>query len=357
LKPNFERFLSAVRCQGEPDHVPFVDVLIYQGHKARMIGRPVRTLSDEIEFAHQAGYDFVCLSQGLQMMPAVQDAMQGISYRVSQDDALSHPDETVERRWAATGVGCITSEADFEAFVWPEPDDFDFSAFDEADRILPGYMKAVCVIGKVFNPVWWLMGFETFCLALADNPGLVERMFERVGGIQYRLLERALEHRCVGAYFHSDDVAFGTSLMVSPQVLRRYAFPWFRRMVKLAHDRGVPAIYHSDGKLDAILGDIVDLGFDGLHPLEPKAMDIVETKAKVQGKLCLIGNIDLGYTLTRGTPEEVDEEVRIRIRDLAPGGGYCLGSANSIPDYVPFKNYVAMRDAWLRYGSYPIQLD
>jgi uroporphyrinogen decarboxylase len=86
-------------------------------------------------------------------------------------------------------------------------------------------------------------------------------------------------------------------------------------------------------------------------------MDILQLKKQVKGRLCLLGNIDLSYTLACGTPREVDEEVRTRIGDLAPGGGYCLGSANSIPDYVPFDNYMAMRAAWLKYGRYPIQVD
>jgi uroporphyrinogen decarboxylase len=83
-------------------------------------------------------------------------------------------------------------------------------------------------------------------------------------------------------------------------------------------------------------------------------MDIKELKEKVGSRICLIGNIDLGYTLTRGTPEEVTEEVKQRIHDIAPGGGYCIGSSNSIPYYVPTKNYRAMVEAALEYGTYPI---
>ncbi len=85
-------------------------------------------------------------------------------------------------------------------------------------------------------------------------------------------------------------------------------------------------------------------------------MDIAELKRRVGDRLCLIGNIDLGYTLTRGTPAEVDAEVRERIRTVGPGGGYCVGSSNSITSYVPLANYNAMREAVFRYGRYPLQL-
>jgi len=70
--------------------------------------------------------------------------------------------------------------------------------------------------------------------------------------------------------------------------------------------------------------------------------------------VCLFGNIDLGYTLTLGTPEMVREEVRQRIRDVAPGGGYCVGSSNSVTNYVPMANYRAMLQAVDDFGRYPI---
>ncbi len=64
--------------------------------------------------------------------------------------------------------------------------------------------------------------------------------------------------------------------------------------------------------------------------------------------------MDLGYTLTRGTPEEVRQEARRRIREIGPGGGYCLGSSNSVTNYVPLDNYRAMIETVFEHGSYPI---
>ena len=81
-------------------------------------------------------------------------------------------------------------------------------------------MKLMAVLGKVFSCVWWLMGLEGLSEALADDPDLVARMFDRVGKFQYRVFERMLEHDAVGALWHADDIAFATQLMVSPTVLR-----------------------------------------------------------------------------------------------------------------------------------------
>jgi uroporphyrinogen decarboxylase len=200
------------------------------------------------------------------------------------------------------------------------------------------------------------MGFERYAFALADNPGLVERLHERIAAVQARVVERALEHRCVGLIWHADDMAYRTGLMVSPAILRRYIFPTYARMNEMCRQQGVLTVFHSDGKMDDLMEDIIAAGFDAFNPIEPVAMDIRALKQRVQGRLSLIGNVDLSYTLTMGTPAEVEEEVRGLIRDLAPGGGYALASANSIPEYVPWENFVAMHAAWARWGRYPIRV-
>ena len=58
--------------------------------------------------------------------------------------------------------------------------------------------------------------------------------------------------------------------------------------------------------------------------------------------------------LTQGTPEEVEAEVKMRIATIAPRGGYCCGASNSVPEYVPYDNYIALIEAVKKYGKYPI---
>jgi uroporphyrinogen decarboxylase len=160
----------------------------------------------------------------------------------------------------------------------------------------------------------------------------------------------------VFAIWYGDDLGYTEGLLASPSILRSHLFPWMEELASIAHEAGMPFILHSDGKLWQILDDLVALGLDALHPIEPKAMDINEVKRRYGHRLALFGNIDLSYTLTRGTPEEVRAEVRQRIRDLAPGGGYAVGSGNSIAHYVLLENYNAMREATFEYGVYPIRV-
>ena len=82
-------------------------------------------------------------------------------------------------------------------------------------------------------------------------------------------------------------------------------------------------------------------------------MDIAELTRKVSGRLALIGNIS-NQLLEEGTPAEVAALTRKRLREVAPGGGYCLGSGNSVPDWAKVENYKAMIETGLQYGSYPI---
>lgn len=81
-------------------------------------------------------------------------------------------------------------------------------------------------------------------------------------------------------------------------------------------------------------------------------MDIEALKQEIGHRVCLVGNIDLHYTLTQGTPQEVEDEVRRRIEVVGRGGGYMISSANSITSYCKLENVRAMVDAIRRYGVY-----
>ena len=350
MQPNFERFRTTLLRAGEPDRVPLGDVGIHPLLKAGVLGRPIRSPEDEVAFWLAAGYDYVPIEQGLQLTELIRRrSMQEVEAQYAVDT-----DEAQVRSWATEGRGLIASRADLEALAWPDPGALDYGAFDRVGRLLPPGAKVIAVLGKVFTCVSWLMGLEGLSYALADDPELVTAVFERVGRFQSRVLERMLDFGCVGAVWHADDIAFKTQLLVSPRLLRAQVFPTYQVMNRLTHDSGRLAVYHSDGALQEVVEDIIGCGFDALNPIEPPAMDIAAVKREFGKRIALIGNIDLGYTLTRGTPAEVRAEVRQRIQELAPGGGYAVASSNSVPEYVPLANFNAMREATFEFGRYPI---
>jgi uroporphyrinogen decarboxylase len=350
VEPNFERVRTMLLRTGEPDRVPLGDISVHPILKAGVLGRPVRTPEDDVAFWAKAGFDYVPVEQGLQLTDVIRrQSMHEVEAHYAADTS-----ETQVRSWATEGKGLITTRAEFEAFPWPDPDALDYSAVEPIERLLSPQAKVIAVVGKVFTCVSWLMGLEGLSFALADDPELVAAVFERVGQFQHRVVENIVRFDGVGAIWHADDIAFKTQLLVSPQILRQHVFPWYTKMNQLAHAGGVPVVYHSDGALQEVVEDIIACGFDGLNPIEPPAMDINAVKQRYGKRISIIGNIDLGYTLTRGTPDEVRTEVRQRIRDLAPGGGYAVSSSNSVPEYVPLANFNAMREATFAFGRYPI---
>lgn len=141
--------------------------------------------------------------------------------------------------------------------------------------------------------------------------------------------------------------------MISPTALQTHLFPYYRRMAARWHETGRLFFMHSDGDLTAVMDDLIELGVDALHPIDPTAMDIARVKQRWGDRLCLFGNVDTEL-LRSGTPGEVRERVRRLMRVAAPGGGYGLGSGNSVPAWARFDNYQAMREAALEFGRYPI---
>lgn len=360
--PDFENFRKAVFCQGEPKRVPQFDGTVAEDIKTRLLGQPMAGLQEEVEFCMKAGYDFVPLTVGLRQM--IRGEKAGIMGAKHLESTVLKPVEArynpfqqgkSRRLWAEEGTGAIHDDASLENFDWPDPDaSYNYDTLEKLGRLLPDGAMAVINVGYIFTAPWMLMGLEHFCLALAAGDPLVEKVIDRAGHIQQRVVENVLQFDCVGAIRMPDDLGHTGGTLVAPKFLRRYIFPWHRRIGEMVHAKGLPYLYHSDGRLYDVIDDLIACGYHALHPCEPASMDIALLKRRYGGRLCLCGNINLDSTLTRGTPEDVEEEVKLRIHTIAPGGGYCCGSSNSIPEYVPYDNYVAMIEAIQKYGKYPI---
>ena len=351
LKPNFERYMIALHCE-EPDRVPQGDWHVDQRPKEAFMGRPVKTLQDHVDFWYNAGFDYVTASSGILEPVRAPEGMM-----TKGEGVHTEYGDKVSREWANTHEGVLTNWEKFEKFRWPAIDDFDLSKWDAFDKILPKGMKAILLLGKIYTTAWMYMGAETFFNALETDEKLVAEIINKIGEIQYQTFLRVIEHPCVGAVLNPDDIAFNTGLLVSPKYLRKYVFPWYKKMGKICRERGIGFIFHSDGDCTEVMDDLIDCGFHGFNPIQPNAMNIVEVKKKWGKKLCLIGNLNLDSTLTLGTPEDVRAEVYERIRTIAPGGGYMVSSSNSITDYVPVANMRALLDATYEFGQYPIRLE
>ncbi|MCP4625276.1 MAG: hypothetical protein GY850_17405 [bacterium] len=350
-QPDFDRYMTALNCE-EPDRVPLGEWHVDRLPMESYLGRKIVSLQDEIDFWYSAGFDYMTTSSGI-LEPV--RAPEGMT--VKGEAVQTEYEEAREREWAIEHDGVITSWEAYEKYPWPSADDFDLSKWAVLDETLPAGMKAVLLLGKIYTTVWMFMGAETFFNALENDPELIAAMFEKVGKIQYESFLRVSEHSSVGAVLNPDDIAHNTGLLIHPKYLKKYLFPWYKKIGDVCRDKGIGFIFHSDGDCTESMDDLVDCGFHGFNPIQPNCMDIDAVKQKWGQKLCLIGNLNLDSTLTLGTPDDVRAEVYERIRTIGPGGGYMVASSNSVTDYVPLANMKALIDATFEFGRYPIQLE
>jgi uroporphyrinogen decarboxylase len=335
--PDFRRLRTTLFCR-EPDRVPLAELWIDAPVKEALLGRHIGNsfmdadydVEADIDFMYGAGYDYVHVEP---------------RYSFPMKAGLEIPEN----------IGTVLNWADYHDYPWPTIADVDFHWLERAVKHLPDGMGIITGTSGIFEAAWRITGFTTFCLLVHDQPDLVAAIMEQVGSLLLQIFERAATYPRVGAMWISDDIAYTEGLMIHPQFFRQHLFPWYRRMADICRKYDFPFLLHSDGVLWKVLEDLIGVGLNAIQPVEPKAMDIVELKHKVGDRLCLIGNIDLGYTLTRGTPAEVEAEVRERIRTVGPKGGYCVGSSNTVTYYVPPRNFVAMVEATRRYGRYPLE--
>ncbi len=344
-QPNFERLEIAFRG-GTPDRVPLYDS-INANFMSKYMGKPVATFQDVLEFRLAAGYDYTSVRADIDFAAGV-EAKEGAR--------LTHDESGASRKWAPEGAGQITTWADFEKHPWPKPEDVNYRELEVAAKSLPAGMKLLQSRGHIFTDVSHLMGFETFSMAIFEQPDLVAAIFEKVGSVVYSIYDTVSSFDAVGGVVFPDDLAYKNGLLVSPQVYRQYSFPWMRKIIDLCHRRGKLFIFHTDGNIIKVWDDIVDMGVDVLHPIDPTGMDIRAAKARATGKLAIMGNVNQAFPLGLGTPADVEVEVLGLLRDVAPGGGYCVSSSNSVQENVPVENFRAMTETVLKWGKYPIDI-
>ena len=351
FQPDYRRLLKSIAHE-EPDRVPLADFNADTALKDRFMGRPVRSVADHVAFQAAAGFDFIYLRANYDYpgtSPVVSTGTpRSWLYSIAPDS------ETV----GTYGAGPVQTRADIDRIEWPDPATVDVSHIYEAAKVLPPGLGIITGVGGVFTRTWMLMGYEHFSEMLADDPDLVAELAARVGRTQVAVMRRVIRMPGVVAAWYGDDLAYTESLLVSPKILRKHFFPWMEELAGIAHAAGMPFIMHSDGRLWQVLDDLIALGVNALHPIEAKAMDIYDLKRRYGQKLAIFGNVDLGYALTEGTgtPEAIRAEVRQQIKELAPGGGYGLASGAGLTRYVELENFLAMREALLEYGTYPIRL-
>jgi len=296
-------------------------------------------IRQRIEFFHRLGYDSYPAGPTFRNMPESKA-------RTTADTAeLSHG----QRSWVDESGGLVKTWDDFERIAWDriEPD---VSEIEVAGRLVPDGMKVVVWASLFEMCLEYFFGYEDLFILSVENPELVAKVFEMWGRKVYDAYRAALDVPNVGALFHADDLGYGTSTMLSPEFLRAHVFPWFARYAALAHERDGTYWYHCCGNVSAVMGDLIDdVRIDAFHSFQDSIIPIGEFSDRYGERIAALGGIDMDK-LVRLPEPELRAYVRATLDACMPGR-FALGSGNSVANYIPLSNYLAMLDEGAKYSG------
>jgi uroporphyrinogen decarboxylase len=337
-KPDFGNLLSILRKK-RPDRPTLFEFFLNGPFYEKLTGK---TLGVE-------GRDWIWG----EVNPVIIEAFKvaGYDYATAMGSEMKFETTAIEKKATISlNAGSIIRDREsFESYNWPDPDAFDYSGLEKAVNLLPAGMKLI-VYGPcgVLENVISLVGFERLCMLLVDDPALVRDLFDAVGQRLVRYYEICAPFDTVGALISNDDWGFKTSTMLSPADLKRYVFPWHKKIVKTIHSADKPAILHCCGNLEQVMDDIVDdLGYDAKHSFEDVIMPVEEAYEKWGSQIAILGGIDMDF-MCRSTPGQVEQRCQAMLARTDKKGGYALGTGNSVPEYVPYDNYIAMINCVLK---------
>ncbi len=261
------------------------------------------------------------------------------------------PDTTTQRGqarsvrdWQEEHAGPIQGWKDFEAYRWPKVSDVDFSPLEWLERNLPAGMGCFELTAHIFEILSFLLGYESLCYAVVDQPDLVDAILEAAGSFYEDFTRALVDFSCVAVVWGSDDLGFRSGTMMSPDFLRKKILPWHGKCAAVAHAKGKPYLLHSCGNLDEIMEDLIaDVGVDAKHSFEDAILPVTEAKRRYGSRLALLGGIDMDF-LCRTDEAGVRARVRETLSVCMKGGGYCLGTGNTVANYLPLDNYLCMLD-------------
>jgi uroporphyrinogen decarboxylase len=258
-------------------------------------------------------------------------------------------DEVVEHPLAAA-----QTVEDIEKYPWPSPDWFDFSHVKErlaqaGDRVVQGG-------GYEPFPLYCQMrGLEQAFIDLLESPEIVDAAIGKLFDFHYAINERLYDAGGgrIDTTYVAEDLGSQTSLLMSLDVIRRILLPRIRKMIQLAHDRGIKVLYHTDGAARPVIPLLIEAGIDALNPVQWRCPGMErEGLARDFGdKIAFHGAVDNQQTLPFGTAADVRNEVRENVEIFGKTKGYVIAPCHNIQPVSPTENILALYEAAQEYGK------
>ena len=330
-QPDFEQFLKVLKRSGKPDHLPFYEHYASPEFVAERTGTNIHKMGYSDPGYWDIYVDF-WLGMGYDCIP------MEIPLRCPLGEGHGAASEGSE------SLAMIRTWEEYEKYPWPDVSNpIEFQHFDTVAKLLPDGAKIVG--GVCMGPYEWtsqLMGVMGLSYALIDEPGLVDAVFERIGSLIHSADKQIATMDAVGALRQGDDLGFKTSTFLKPELLRQFVFPTYKKMVAEAHSNGKPFILHSCGNLAEVYEDIIeDCKVDAKHSFENAIIPVGEFKKKYGKRITPLGGLDVDV-ICRSTPDDLRVYTRKLIEECFSDGFWALGTGNSLTDYMPVENYIAV---------------
>jgi uroporphyrinogen decarboxylase len=221
--------------------------------------------------------------------------------------------------------------------------------YEDARRLISQYGSEYYIVGvtvcTIFETAWALRGLERLMMDFLEDPDLADRILD----IPYRYHLAAasrLVQMGVDMIWTGDDIGAQHGMMLSPATWRRFLKPRMAELISTLKkiNPAVKIAYHSDGNIEPVIPELIEIGVDVLNPVQPRSMDPVRLKRQFGDRLSFWGTIDEQYTLPFGTPGEVRAEIGQRLVEVGKGGGLILGPTHHVQLDTPLENFWAMVD-------------
>jgi len=248
-------------------------------------------------------------------------------------------------------------------YPWPElADPSRFAGLKEKARAIRAAGYAVVALSGIspFEFSYMVRGMDRWFLDLGGDHDFVHALMRRLTDLMRSAVERLLEEagEYIDVLITGDDLGSQNAPLISTAMYRQLIKPYHCELMSAIKQRTKARIfYHSDGNIYPLLNDLIETGIDVLNPVHVAARDMGDTarlKREFGRRLSFCGAIDTQQVLPHGTTDDVRREVRRRIKDLAPGGGYILASVHCIQPDVPPENVCALFEEAFAAGRYPI---
>ncbi|HUU29905.1 MAG TPA: uroporphyrinogen decarboxylase family protein [archaeon] len=229
------------------------------------------------------------------------------------------------------------------------PDPLRPELYEDAEATINNYKDEYWIVGvtvtTVFETAWALRGLSRLLMDFIENPELAGRILD----IPYRYhlaAAKKLVKMGVDMIWTGDDMGTQTGMIISPDTWRHFFKPRMANFFSALREINpeIKIAYHSDGSIEPIIPDLIEIGLDLLNPVQPRCMDPAKIKARYGKNLCFWGSIDEQYTLPFGTPEQVKNEVITRLKTLGENGGLIIGPTHHVQLDTPLENFRAMHE-------------